>query len=317
MRSLFVMDPLDRIQVEGDSTWVVMRELCRRGLPCSYCVPRQLYAVDGRAFAAATPVHTLDEPPHFATSPTQDCALGDFDVVWMRKDPPFDMDYVLATYLLDMAPPSTRVINDPVGLKLFNEKLWAMRFRELHPPTLLTAEASRARAYVESLPGRAVLKPWDGNGGRGVLITEASDRNLNSMLELVTNEGRSYVIVQPFLEGADEGDKRILLFEGEPVGAMLRVPSAEDYRGNMHVGASVVRCELDARDRHICATLGPELRRWGQVFTGIDVIDGYLTEINLTSPTGLREIQALYGTVLEEDLVDRVLRLCESTGGDE
>jgi glutathione synthase len=312
MRSLFVMDPLERIHVRGDSTYTLMVELAERGDPCWYVVSDALYAQNGQARAAAVPVSASRTAPYFTTGEPEDRALGDFDVVWMRKDPPFDMSYVLATYLLDMAPPHTLVVNDPVGLKLFNEKLWAMRFAQFHPPTLLTCDPARIRDHVRSLPGRAVLKPWDGNGGRGVLVTRGDDRNLNSMIELMTGEGKTYVLVQPYLEKVDEGDKRIVLFEGDPVGAMLRVPAASDFRGNMHVGATVEATELTEREVEICDALRPELRRWGQVFVGIDVIDGYLTEINVTSPTGLRELHRLNGVRLEVDLVDRVTRLADA-----
>ena len=308
MRSLFVMDPLTRINVKGDSTFAVMRGLTERGLPCWWCEPGSVYARDGKARAAATPVTAHTEAPHFVTDAPEDRDLGDFDVVWMRKDPPFDMSYVLTTYLLDMVPPSTLVVNDPIGLKLFNEKLWAMRFHQLHPPTLLTCEPSRIRAFAAEHGDRVVVKPWDGNGGRGVLVTRFDDRNLGSILELMTAEGRTYVLCQPYLPEVDQGDKRILLFDGDPVGAMLRIPSPTDYRGNMHVGASVAPTTLTPREQEICATIGPELRKWGQTFVGIDVIGGYLTEINVTSPTGFREIERLYGVRLEGDLIDRVHR---------
>jgi glutathione synthase len=238
-----------------------------------------------------------------------DVDLGDFDVVWMRKDPPFDMSYIFATYLLEMVPRHTLVVNDPVGLKRFNEKLWAMQFPELHPPTLLSRCPRRLRAFVEGQPKGAVLKPWDGNGGRGVVVTHAGDRNLNSLIELVSDQGQTSVIAQAYLEAIAQGDKRILLLEGEPVAAILRVPPPGDHRGNIHVGARVEACELDARDREICATLGPHLKRHGMVFVGIDVIGGYLTEINVTSPTGFREVHRLTGRRLEAELVDGVLSL--------
>jgi glutathione synthase len=306
MRSLFVMDFLDRIDVKGDSTYATMLECAARGLPVHVCHPQHLYAEHGRAFARCTEVAVQAQEPHFATSDQEDVDLGAFDVIWMRKDPPFDMEYVFSTYLLDFVPPTTLVINDPVGLKVFNEKLWAMRFADLHPPTLLTRDPRRLTSFVRSQSGRAVLKPWDGNGGRGVLVTSGSDRNLASMIELLTEGGRSAVIAQPYLDRVDEGDKRIMLFDGEPVGAMIRVPSATDFRGNMHVGASTARTELTPRDLEICARLGPELRAHGQIWVGIDVIDGWLTEINITSPTGFHEMRALYGNRLEVDLVDRV-----------
>ena len=306
MRSLFVMDPLSAINVRGDSTYMAMRECTDRGFAVWYCTPEQLFAVDGRAFARATPVRTTASAPFFHTGDPVELDLGAVDVVWMRKDPPFHMGYIFTTYLLDLVPKSTLVVNAPVGLKVFNEKLWAMRFQAFHPHTLLTCDMARLRAFVEAQPDKAVLKPWDGNGGRGVLITQKGDKNLGSMIEILTGNGRDYVIAQRYLPGVVRGDKRILLFDGEPVGAMLRVPSDADHRGNMHVGASVSPCELSDADQAICAALGPELKRHGQVFVGIDVIEGHLTEINITSPTGIQEMNRLYGLKLEARLVDVV-----------
>jgi glutathione synthase len=308
MRSLFVMDPLDRIHVAGDSTFVVMRECTDRGYESYFCTPDQLYVRDGQARVAATPVRTTAEAPYFHLGDVVEISLGDVDVVWMRKDPPFGMPYIFSTYILDMAPPETLVVNAPAGLKLFNEKIWAMHFADLQPGTLLSNDKARIRAFVEEQPDGAVLKPWDGNGGRGVVMTRAGDRNLPALIELMTAEGRDYVIAQQFVPGVSKGDKRILLFDGEPVGAILRVPGKEDHRANMHVGATVEATELDAQDLHICDTLGLHLKKHGQVFVGIDVIAGMLTEINVTSPTGLREVEALYGTRLEADLVNRVER---------
>lgn len=313
MRSLFVMDPLDRINVKGDSTYVTMRECTDRGFASWYCTPERLYSRDGRARALATPVRTTAEAPHFHTDAPVDLDLGAFDVVWMRKDPPFDMGYVFSTYLLDMAPPETLVVNAPHGLKLFNEKMWVQAtWPHLQPPTLVSNDLGRLKAFVAERTGRVVLKPWDGNGGRGVLVTEAGDRNLPSMVELLTSEGRHYVIAQEYIPAVEQGDKRILLFDGEPVGAMLRVPTSRDFRANMHVGGGVVACGLDDRDQQICAEIGPALRRWGMVFVGIDVIGGYLTEINVTSPTGIQEMNRLYGKRLEADLVDRVAAKVET-----
>jgi len=313
MRSLFVMDPLDRIQVEGDSTFVTMRECSDRGWPVHMCTPDGLFVENGRAQSRCVPVRTTAEAPHFHVGAEEPHDLGDFDVVWMRKDPPFDMTYIFTTYLLDMAPPETLVVNDPRGLKLFNEKLWVMdQWPELQPPTLLSNDQARIRAFIEAQPGLAVIKPWDGNGGRGVLVTRKGDRNLRSMIELLTADGRDYIIAQRYVPEVNEGDKRILLFDGEPVGSMLRVPGMGDHRANMHVGATVQACELSASDRRICDSLAPFLKQWGQVFVGIDVIGEYLTEINVTSPTGILEMNRLYDVRLEGTLVDTVESLCKA-----
>ncbi len=315
MRSLFVMDPLERIHIAGDSTYVIMRECSDRDLPVWMCTPDRLYAHRGRARAVVTPARALAQAPWFECSEPEDRDLGDFDVVWMRKDPPFDMSYIFSTYLLDMVPPETRVVNGAAGLKLFNEKMWvAGAWPELQPETLISNDIARLRAFVQERSDPTVLKPWDGNGGRGVLVTHAQDANLSSMVELLTQEGRSYVIAQAYLPEVARGDKRILLFDGEPVGAMLRVPVRSDFRANMHVGASVEACGLDSRDLEICSAIGPALKRWSMLFVGIDVIGDYLTEINVTSPTGIREINRLYGKKLEADLVDIVLGQITSQG---
>jgi len=309
MRSLFVMDPLDKIVVSGDSTYVTMRECTDRGYAVWMCTPDGLYTHQGRTRARAKRVRTTAQPPHFHVEASDDIDLGEVDVVWMRKDPPFDMHYIFTTYLLDMAPPETLVVNRPDGLKLYNEKMWVMaQWPELQPETLLTNEMARLRAFVQQGEGRSVLKPWDGNGGRGVLVTERGDRNLASMVELLSGNGRDYVIAQRYIPEVSTGDKRILLFGGEPVGVMLRVPDAGDHRANMHVGATVEACELSEHDRAICAAIGPHLQKWGMSFVGIDVIGRYLTEINVTSPTGIQEMNRLYGKKLESDLVDCVLQ---------
>ncbi len=309
MRSLFVMDPLDRIQIAGDSTYAVMVECTRRGWPSWYCTLDGLYARRGRGMAAARPVQAHACAPFFTEGQAEDLELGDFDAVWMRKDPPFDMDYVLATYILDLAPPSTLMVNHPAALKLYNEKTWAMHFASLQPDTLLAREPERLAAFVREREGRTVLKPWDGMAGLGVLVTHARDRNLMSMIETLTRGGRRHIIAQAFVEGADAGDKRILLFDGEPVDhALNRVPGAADWRGNMHVGATVEAVPLGPRDRAICDILSPHLEEEGMIFVGIDVIAGTLTEINITSPTGIRELDHLTGRCLEAELVDAVQR---------
>jgi len=306
VKHLFVMDPLDRIVVAGDSTYVTMRECSDRGHDVWMCTPDQLYSLDGHSYARVTPTRTTSDAPYFHTSDPVERALSSFDVVWMRKDPPFDMGYIFTTYLLDMA--GTMVVNEPAGLKLFNEKMWVQaRWPQYQPATLISNDISRLKAFVNQAEGRSVLKPWDGNGGRGVLITQAMDRNLSSMVELLTHEGRDYVIAQRYLPGVVNGDKRVLLFDGEVVGVMNRVPAADDHRANMHVGATVERSELTERELALCEDLKPELVRHGMVFVGIDLIDECLTEINVTSPTGIREINTLYGRKLEAKLVDCVV----------
>ena len=316
MKSLFVMDPLNRIVVDGDSTYATMRECSDRGWPVYMCVPNDLYCEDGRALARVTEVRTTAEAHYFHTKAPILFDLGVFDVVWMRKDPPFHMGYIFSTYLLDMAARDTVVVNGPAGLKLFNEKMWVQQqWPEFQPPTRITNDGKLLRDFVEAQPDRCVLKPWDGNGGRGVVVTHGADSNLGALIELLSQEGQEYVIAQRYLDRVVEGDKRVLLFDGDPVGAMMRIPSERDHRANMHVGATVERTELTERDQEICTALRPLLRKWDMTFVGIDIIDGHLTEVNVTSPTGIRELNRLYGLSLEADLVDRVQSRVEESAG--
>lgn len=307
MKTLFVMDPLDRINVSGDSTYMLMLAAQRRGWPVEMCTPRDLWVQGGQTWARCTPVHIEAGPQPFRVQPTEDRPLAAFDVVWMRKDPPFDMAYIFTTYLLEAVPPSVLVLNRPESIRSCNEKLFTLQFPELITPTLISHEVRRIKAFAEAAPGRIVLKPWDGNGGRGVLVSQAGDPNLASMIEVLTQEERVAIIAQHYVPEIVEGDKRIILVDGEPVGQMLRVPQKGDHRGNMHAGASVVACGLSARDLEVCARLGPELKRRGLMFVGIDMIGPCLTEINVTSPTGIQEINRLMGLQLEETVSDAVV----------
>jgi len=301
------MDPLAQINVHHDSTFALMRENTRRGYTTWWCTPQRLFAKCGRGWVHAERVSTHDVAPHFRSqSIVEMCSLDDFDVVWMRKDPPVDLAYLFTNYLLEMASPRTLVINNPASMVRFNDKIAAMRFTDYHPPTLMTCDRDQLRAFVEAQPGKTVLKPWYGCGGHGIMVTHGADRNLGSMLDLLTAMGREYIIAQPFLPAAAQGDKRVLLFDGEPIGAVLRVPTERDYRGNMHVGAQVQRCVLTERDKEICRVVAPTLREAGMVFVGLDIIGDYLTEINGSSPTGIQEVNRLYGVRTEGTLLDRL-----------
>ncbi len=311
MKTLFVMDPLEKINVAGDSTYMMMLEARRRGWPVGFCTPGDLYASGGQAWGRISMVEVSSSPPHFSPEPASDQPLASFDVVWMRKDPPFDMAYIFTTYLLDLVPPTTRVFNNPAALRSDNEKMRTLFTPDLIPQTLVTRDIARAMAWVQARAGqKVVLKPWDGNGGRGVLISTSGDGNLRSMLEILTDEGKEFILVQQHIPEIAQGDKRVILIDGEPVGWMMRVPQPGDHRGNMHVGATVSGCDLTLRDREICAAIGPRLREQGLLFTGIDIIGNYLTEINVTSPTGFREIYQLMGLRLERTLTDAVVRAC-------
>ena len=306
MRTLYVMDPLDRIDVAGDSTYMLMLEGCRRGGTVFWCVPGDLFALGGRCHAKCAQVQVTEQAPYFDSEVPQDRDLGDFDVVWMRKDPPFHIGYIFTTYLLDLVPPETLVLNPPESIRNANEKMVALQFPDLVPPTLVTREIRRALAWIAEAPGKIVLKPWDGNGGRGVLVSSHGDGNLRSMLEVLTDEEKIHIIVQHYIPEIRQGDKRIILIDGEPAGWMNRVPQPGDHRGNMHTGAVVEAVDLSESDRKICAEIGPWLKESGLLFVGIDTIGTVMTEINVTSPTGIREINQLMGTKLECDLTDAV-----------
>jgi glutathione synthase len=219
--------------------------------------------------------------------------LETMDVVFMRKDPPDSTAYLYATYLLDYIDPGqTLVLNHPQGLRAANEKMFALQFREAIPETIVTQDKQTIREFVDA-KGMAVLKPLGGKAGEGILLLQAGDRNLNSLVEISTQQGQLPVMVQVYLPEAQDGDKRIILLDGEPIGAVNRVPSGSEFRGNMATGGRVVRATLTEREHQICAQLAPTLRKNGLIFVGIDVIGGYLTEVNVTSPTGIREIDRL------------------------
>jgi glutathione synthase len=231
----------------------------------------------------------------------QEVDLADFDVVWLRQDPPFDMHYITTTHLLDRLAGKAVVVNDPFWVRNYPEKLLVLEFQDLTPPTTITRDLDTIRAFKEE-HGDIILKPLYGNGGAGVFRLTPEDRNLSSLFELFTGFSREPLIVQKFLPDVSAGDKRVILVNGEPVGAINRVPAAGETRSNMHVGGRPEKVELTDRDREICAKIGPLLREKGQVFVGIDVIGQYLTEINVTSPTGIQELERFDGINVAEKI---------------
>jgi len=305
-RHLFVMDPIESVLVDKDSTFALMLEAQRRGHEVLYALVTDLHYRQGRAYCVARHATVKKvQGDHAALSEPFLLDIGDTDVTWMRKDPPFNMDYIFNTYVLDLAESTgrTMVINKPSGLRDMNEKAWAMRFGDLIPESLVSQDMARIRAFVEEL-GHAVVKPLDGNGGEGVFVVRKDDPNIGVIIEKSTNHGRIKVLTQRYLPEAKQGDKRIILVEGEPVGGILRVPQGVDHRGNIHVGAKVIKGDLTDRDREICAAIGPHLREHRQVFVGIDVIGDYLTEVNVTSPTGIHELDDYYGVSVAAMLLD-------------
>jgi glutathione synthase len=250
---------------------------------------------------------------HFELGPAEERTLCSFDCVMMRKDPPFDMAYVMATYLLERTPASTLVMNHPQGLRDANEKLFATRMPELMPPTIVTTDKGAIRAFVEEQGGEAVIKPLDGAGGEGVFYLHGADRNLNVIIETVTAHGARMAMVQRYIpEIVTSGDRRVIVLDGEPLGVVARLPPAGELRGNIHVGGRVERAEITDRIRAICAALAPLFRETGLWFVGLDVIGDYLTEVNVTSPTGIQEVNRLDGVRLEARVMDFVERRCRA-----
>jgi glutathione synthase len=227
----------------------------------------------------------------------------------MRKDPPFDLPYLFATQLLSLLDgTSTLVINNPRGLRDANEKLYALNFPDLIPPTLVTADPDRLKSFLDRLGGEMIVKPLDGCGGAGVFHLHRADRNLNALLELSTDYGRRMIMAQQYLPAVRTGDKRVILLDGEPLGAVLRVPREDEHRGNIHVGGTCVQASLTAADRRITDGVGTRLRADGLYFVGLDIIGEHLTEVNVTSPTGVQEIDALDGVCLEATVIEDVER---------
>lgn len=300
------MDPIETVLIDRDSTFALMTEAQRRGHEVLYALVEDLYVRDGAPFAVVRPATVAKvQGQHATLGAPRPLNLRDADVVWMRKDPPFHMGYIFNTYVLDLATTHSLVVNHPAGLRDMNEKAWAMRFVDLVPPSLITQTMARLRSFIEEL-GVAVVKPLDGNGGEGVFVVKADDPNIGVILEQSTKHGAVKVLAQRYLPEAREGDKRIILVEGKPVGGILRVPQGVDHRGNIHVGARVVPCELTPRDLEICAQIGPYLAERDQIFVGIDVIGDYLTEVNVTSPTGIHELNAYNGVCVESLILDAV-----------
>jgi glutathione synthase len=311
LRCAFVMDPLERLLPDKDTTFMFMLEAGRRG--------HEVYALGlddlfiertvphGRARRTAVRRPTADDPGHFHRYEERVARLDWFDVVFMRKDPPFDLPFFFATHALSLIDPHrTLVINAPRGLRDANEKLYALHFPDVIPDSLVSADIARLKAFMATLGGEMIVKPLDGAGGAGVFHLHTGDRNVNAILEASTLDGRRSIMAQRYLPEIRQGDKRIVVLDGAPLGAVLRVPREDETRGNIHVGGTTMRAPLTARDREICARLAPRLREDGLWFVGLDVIGDWLTEVNVTSPTGIQEINALDGVALERPVIDFV-----------
>ena len=291
MRVAFQMDPIDAVDINADSTFRLAEEAQTRGHSLWVYTPDDLFYREGSVYAQARPV-TLQRVPgdHVAFGVAEVLDLADVDCIWLRQDPPFDMGYITTTHLLDRLKGQTLVVNDPFWVRNCPEKLLVLDFPDLTPPTMIARDLEHLKAFKAD-HGDVILKPLYGNGGAGVFRLTPEDRNLNSLLELFVGINREPLIMQKFLPDVSAGDKRVILVDGEPVGGINRVPAAGETRSNMHVGGRPEPTALTERELEICAIIGPRLKEMGQIFVGIDVIGGWLTEINVTSPTGIQELE--------------------------
>ena len=300
------MDAIESIDIDGDSSFVLAMEAQRRGHALYYYLPNALTFEDSRLYARAQPLQVRREKGnHFTVGAAERLDLATMDVVLMRQDPPFDMAYITATHLLEHIHPATLVVNDPVSVRNAPEKLFVTHFRELMPPTLITScreEVVEFRRVHKDI----IVKPLFGNGGAGVFHISPEDENLNALLELFTELYREPLIVQKYLPAVREGDKRIILVDGEPVGAINRIPPPGEARSNMHAGGKPMRSTLTSREREICEAIGPTMVDKGLIFVGIDVIGDWLTEINVTSPTGIQEINRYDNVSIEGKIWDAI-----------
>jgi glutathione synthase len=289
------MDPIERINVRGDSSFALLLEAQARGHRLAYYTPDRLALRQNDVFATVRSLAVRDtEGSHFTLGEEKRVDLKSFDVILMRQDPPFDLAYISATHLLERLQPATLVVNDPAHVRNAPEKVFVTEFPDLMPPTLITRDLAEIKAF-RAEHGDIVMKPLYGNGGAAVFRLAPQDVNFGSLYDLFAVTFREPWVVQKYLSAVTQGDKRIILVDGEFAGAVNRVPAADDLRSNMVRGGAAEATQLTAREREICARLGPPLRERGLLFTGIDVIDGYLTEINVTSPTGIRAIKRLGG----------------------
>ena len=290
------MDHISTVNITGDTTFALCLEAQARGHQLLHLTPDRLSLDNGKVVAALEPMQVRDlKGDHFTLGEATLTDLSELNVVLLRQDPPFDMFYVTTTHLLQRIHPKTLVVNDPFEVRNAPEKLFVTEFPDLMPPTLISKDRALIDAF-RAKHGDIIVKPLYGNGGAGVFLLGRDDKNLASLLEMFAHANREPLVVQAYLPAVRAGDKRIILIEGEPVGAINRVPAANEARSNMHVGGKATPTEMTARELEICARIGPELRKRGQILVGIDVIGDFMTEINVTSPTGIREVKRFGGT---------------------
>ena len=307
-RFLFVMDPLSQVLVDKDTTFAFMLEAVARKHEVYFAGLKDLVARGHQPYAFARRCEVARATPHYKfLDEGDDYQLEHFHAIFMRKDPPVDAQFAYAAMLLALADTRrTFVINRPNALLTANEKLYQLNFPEVIPPTLVTYEVTRLRKFMAEQGGQMIVKPLGGHGGEGVFLVSVGDRNLGAILETVTRFETQPIMAQRYIPEVRNGDKRLIVLNGEPIGGTLRVPRDDEHRGNIHVGGTCVKAEITARDREICRVLKPRLERDGLYFVGLDIIGDYLTEVNVTSPTGVQEVDRLDGVVLEAQVIDFV-----------
>jgi glutathione synthase len=307
MRFVYVMDPMDRVLPDKDTTFAFQRAAQRLGHQALHGQPRDVYIDQGDVWARVRPLRVSDTPPHATFEDPVDVRLADVQCVFIRKDPPFDSEYLYVTLMLEKLRGRTLVLNDPRGLRDANEKLYTLHFARHMPKTLVTSDRDRIHRFVAEL-GVGVVKPLDGAGGSGVMVVDKGDRNARSIVDYITHDGTRHAMAQEYLPAVRQGDKRVLLLEGQVLGGINRIPREDDVRSNIHAGGRVEPCEVTAAERAVVADMAPRLAADGLVFVGLDFIGGKLTEVNVTSPTGIQELSRHERRDVAEDVIRWVER---------
>ena len=302
MRFVYVMDGMERVLPDKDTTFAFLRAAQKRGHANLHCQPRDVYVEGGDVWARVRTLKVSDAAPHFELGPPEDVRLADVECVLIRKDPPFDAQYLHVSLMLERLRGRTLVVNDPQGLRNANEKLYTLHFARHMPRTLVTSDRDRVHRFIADV-GVGVVKPLDGAGGSGVMVVDRKDRNARSIVDYVTHEGTEHAMVQEYVPAVREGDKRVLLLEGQVLGAINRIAREDDVRSNIHAGGRVEPCLVTPEEKAVVADMAARLAADGLVFVGLDFIGGKLTEVNVTSPTGIQELSRHVGRDVAEDVI--------------
>lgn len=313
MKLAFIIDPLSKLNPGHDTTVALMEATQAHGHEVWVCEIQELSIIKGEAWATLQKIelkpvqlinnHWVSEENWYQILDKKLMPLKEMNAVWMRKDPPVNVPYLYATYILDLIPKSTLVLNSPQGLRNANEKAYALHFQSVIPETIISQEKAIIQEFIAQ-KGAGVLKPLGGKAGEGILFIKDKDPNFNSLIEISTKQGQEAIMVQEYLPSAKEGDKRILLLNGEPLGALNRIPTGNEFRGNMAVGGRIAKVDITEKEREICEIVAPKLKTEGLYFVGLDIIGGYLTEVNVTSPTCIREINLFNNCCLEKQVIE-------------